>query len=94
MYPGTKVNPTKLLKNMVRLEKAKDNRFQTKRDRTSQIEQIIKTPKRSRLVKRATAIADAAYLRVVEETLEQDPVELGYDFTHGRSSGSTKMLAG
>jgi transposase len=96
----------------------------------SQIEQIIKTSKSSRLVKRATgirmlhfghssyevgralsvsaptvyswfhrwkadglkglenrpksgrpAIADAAYLRVVEETLEQDPGELGYDFT-------------
>lgn len=95
-----------------------------------QIDQIIKTSKRSRLVKRATAIrmlhlghkpdevgqalsvsaptvyswfhrwkaeglkglehrpksgrpaiADAAYLRVVEETLELDPGELGYDFT-------------
>lgn len=96
----------------------------------SQIEQIIKTSKSSRLVKRATgirmlhhghnayevgrvlsvsaqtvyswfhrweaeglqglehrpksgrpAIADAAYLQVVEETLDQDPGELGYDFT-------------
>ncbi|HEY6073666.1 MAG TPA: helix-turn-helix domain-containing protein [Anaerolineales bacterium] len=96
----------------------------------SQIEQIIKTSKSSRLVKRATgirmlhfghnsyevgralsvsaptvyswfhrwkgeglkglehrpksgrpAIADTAYLRVVEETLEQDPGEVGYDFT-------------
>lgn len=95
-----------------------------------QIEQIIKTSKSSRLVKRATAIrmlhfghnssevgralsvsavtvyswfhrwraeglqglehlpksgrpviADQAYLQVVEETLEQDPGELGYDFT-------------
>jgi len=27
------------------------------------------------------AIADAAYLQVVEKTLEQDPGELGYDFT-------------
>ena len=27
------------------------------------------------------AIADAAYLHVLEETLEQDPGELGYDFT-------------
>ena len=26
-------------------------------------------------------MADAAYLKVVEETLEQDPDELGYDFT-------------
>ena len=96
----------------------------------SQLEQVIKTSKSSRLVKRATgirmlhlghstegvgqalsvnmptvyswyhrwkaeglkglehrprsgrpAIADEAYLRVVEETLEQDPGELGYDFT-------------
>lgn len=96
----------------------------------SQIEQVIKTSKSSRLVKRATgirmlhfghsshevgrvlsvsaptiyswfhrwkaeglkglenrpksgrpAVADAAYLKVVEETLEQDPGELGYDFT-------------
>ena len=95
-----------------------------------QIEQIIKTSKSTRLVKRATgirmlhfghssyeagralsvsaptiyswfhrwkaeglkglenrpksgrpAVADAAYLKVVEETLEQDPGELGYDFT-------------
>lgn len=95
----------------------------------SQIEQVIKTSKSTRLVKRATgirmlhlghnanevgralsvsaptvyswfhrwkaeglkglehrpksgrpAIADAAYLQVVEETLEQDPGELGYDF--------------
>ena len=27
------------------------------------------------------AVADAAYLQVVEETLEQDPGEFGYDFT-------------
>lgn len=96
----------------------------------SQIDQVIKTSKSSRLVKRATgirmlhlgynadevgralsvsaptvyswfhrwkaeglkglenrpksgrpAIADAAYLHVVEETLERDPGELGYDFT-------------
>jgi transposase len=96
----------------------------------SQIEQIIKTSKSSRLVKRATglrmlhfghssyevgrvlsvsaptvyswfhrwkaeglkglenrpksgrpAVADEVYLKVVEETLEQDPGELGYDFT-------------
>ena len=96
----------------------------------SQIEQVIKTSKSSRLVKRATgirmlhfghtsygvgqvlsvsaptvyswfhrwkaeglkglenrpksgrpAVADEAYLKVVEETLEQDPGELGYDFT-------------
>jgi len=96
----------------------------------SQIEQVIKTSKSSRLVKRATgirmlhfghssnevgrvlsvsaptiyswfhrwkaeglkglenrpksgrpAVADAAYLKVVEETLGQDPGELGYDFT-------------
>lgn len=95
-----------------------------------QIEQIIKTSKNSRLVKRATgirmlhfghnsyeigqvlsvsaptvyswfhrwkaeglqglenrpksgrpAVADAAYLKVVEDTLGQDPGELGYDFT-------------
>lgn len=96
----------------------------------SQIDQVIKTSKSSRLVKRATgirmlhlghhaievgralsvsaptvyswfhrwkaeglkglenrpksgrpAIADAAYLQVVEETLEQEPEALGYDFT-------------
>ncbi len=95
-----------------------------------QIEQIIKTSKNSRMVKRATgirmlhlgynagdvgqalsvspptiyswfhrwkaegmkglehhpksgrpAVADATYLQKVEETLEQDPGELGYDFT-------------
>ncbi len=27
------------------------------------------------------AVADQAYLRVVEDTLEQDPAELGYDFS-------------
>lgn len=96
----------------------------------SQIEEVIKTSKSSRLVKRAAgirmlhlgysacevgralsvsaptvyswfhrwkaeglkglenrpksgrpAIADAAYLQVVEETLERDPGEFGYDFT-------------
>jgi len=96
----------------------------------STIEQVIKTSKSSRLVKRATGIrmlhlghspnevgralsvsaptiyswfhrwkakglqglenlpksgrpviADQAYLQVVEETLEQDPGKLGYDFT-------------
>jgi len=96
----------------------------------SQIEQVIKTSKSSRLVKRATgirmlhfghtsygvgqvlsvsaptvyswfhrwkaeglkglenrpksgrpAVADEAYLKVVEDTLEQDPGELGYEFS-------------
>jgi len=104
--------------------------FKLSNTELSQIEQLIKTSKSSRLVKRATAIrmlhfghssyevgralsvsaptvyswfhrwkseglkglehrpksgrpaiADATYLRVMEETLEQDPGELGYDFT-------------
>ena len=104
--------------------------FKLSNTELSHIEQIIKTCKSSRLVKRATAIrmlnlghssyevgralsvsaptvyswfhrwkaeglkglehrpkigqpavADKAYLQVVEETLEQDPGELGYDFT-------------
>jgi transposase len=40
------------------------------------------------------AIADEVYLRVVEAALEQDPGELGYDFTlWTQSNGSISTLA-
>jgi len=104
--------------------------FELSNTELTTIEQIIKTSKNSRLVKRAMgirmlhlghnakevgqalsvseptvyswfhrwkveglkglenrpksgrpAVADKAYLQVVEETLEQDPAELGYDFS-------------
>ncbi len=107
----------------------RDIDFQLSDTELSQISEVIKTSKSSRLVKRATgirmlhlghspeevsqalsvsqptiyswfhrwkaeglkglehrprsgrpAIADAGYLKVVEETLERDPGELGYDF--------------